>query len=216
MPQTSGLKTSTPLTIYGGTFDPIHLGHLHAIASIKRQVELGELVVVPAGRPWQKSDRDLASGPDRLEMCRLAFANEPDVNVSDVEILRNGPTFTIDTVEELKSRFTDLDRGRKINMIIGADSVKSLHTWHRYEDLIKSVHIIVCARPEYPMFADQLPTSGFTLIEVSALPVSSSMVRERLSRGENVADLLPKAVWKYIIENNLYGQGQTARGDRQP
>jgi nicotinate-nucleotide adenylyltransferase len=171
---------------------------------------------VPAGHPWQKSDRDLASGPDRLAMCRLAFANETDVNVSDIEIMRDGPTFTIDTVDELKSRFTDLERGRQINMIIGADSVKSLHTWHRYEDLIKSVHIIVCARPEYPMFADQLPTSGFTLVEVSALPVSSSMVRERLSRGENVADLLPKAVWKYIIDNNLYGQGQKPAGDRQP
>jgi nicotinate-nucleotide adenylyltransferase len=216
MPPASDLKTTTPLTIFGGTFDPIHLGHLHAIASITRQVELGELLVVPAGRPWQKIDRDLASGSDRLAMCRLAFANEPDVNVSDVEILRDGPTFTIDTVEELQRQFSDPDRVRQINLVIGADSVKRLHLWHRYEDLIKSVHIIVCARPEYPMFADQLPTSGFTLIEVSALPVSSSMVRERLSRGENVADLLPEAVWKYIFENNLYGQGQTARGDRQP
>jgi nicotinate-nucleotide adenylyltransferase len=206
MPQSSGSKTSTPLTIFGGTFDPIHLGHLHAIASIRRQVNLGELLVVPAGQPWQKSDRELAPGLDRLAMCRLAFASDPNVTVSDLEILREGPTFTIDTVDELKREFNGLDR--PINLIIGADSLRSFHTWHRYEDLIKSAHIIVCARPEYPVLADQLPISGFTLVEVSALPISSSMVRERLSSGANVTELLPFTVWKYILDRGLYGASQ--------
>jgi nicotinate-nucleotide adenylyltransferase len=208
MPQSSGSKTSTPLTIFGGTFDPIHLGHLHAISSIRRQVDLGEVLLVPAGQPWQKSDRETAPGLDRLAMCRLAFASDPQVTVSDLEILRAGPTFTIDTVEELKREFANSDPDRPINLIIGADSLRNLHTWHRYEDLIKSVHIIVCARPEYPVLADQLPATGFTLVEVSALPISSSMVRERLSSGGSVTDLLPFTVWRYIVDHNLYGVGQ--------
>jgi nicotinate-nucleotide adenylyltransferase len=204
MPHSSGSKTSTPLTIFGGTFDPIHLGHLHAISSIRQQIDLGELLIVPAGQPWQKSDRELAPGLHRLAMCRLAFASDPQVTVSDLEILREGPTFTIDTVEELKRE--SRDSNRPINLIVGADSLRTIHTWHRYEDLIKSVHIIVCARPEFPVLADQLPPSGFSLVEVSALPISSSMVRERLSRGASVADLLPFTVWRYIVDHGLYAQ----------
>jgi len=193
--------SETPLTIFGGTFDPIHLGHLHAIAQIRRQVDLGRLLVIPAGAPWQKSDRELAPAIDRLEMCRLAFAQDPSAIVSDLEIRREGPTFTIDTVTELKQEFG----ARPLNLIIGADSVRTLHTWHRYEELIEAVHIIVCARPEYPVLADQLPTTNFTLVEISALPISSSMVRERISQGVDAADLLPSEVWGYIRGHGLYG-----------
>ena len=205
MPPTLERPSSIPITIFGGTFDPIHLGHLHAISSIRRQVDLGELFVVPAGAPWQKSDRELAPAIDRLEMCRLALAGERDVVVSDLEIVRGGPTFTIDTVEELRDRVEASGSDRKINLIIGADSARNLHTWRRYEDLIKLVQIIVCARPEYPVFADQLPVSGFTLVEVSALPISSSMVRERINRGLDASDLVPDAVWRYILQHGLYG-----------
>ncbi|HUW78338.1 MAG TPA: nicotinate-nucleotide adenylyltransferase [Candidatus Nanopelagicaceae bacterium] len=205
MPRSEGSKSSRPLTIFGGTFDPIHFGHLHAISSLRRQMDLGELLVIPAGAPWQKSDRQLAPGIHRLAMCRLAFAGDADVSVSDLEILRDGPTFTIDTVEQLKNGSVGADR--QINLIVGADSLMTLHTWHRYEDLIKSVHIIVCARPEYPVHADQLPTNGFTLIEISALPISSSLVRERLKKGESVTEFLPITVWKYIVDHDLYGIG---------
>lgn len=205
MPPAPESSATTPLTIFGGTFDPIHHGHLYAISQIRRQVDLGELLVIPAGAPWQKSDRELAPAADRLEMCRLAFAGESEVSVSDLEIVRGGPTFTIDTVVELQGRFEAAGSDRPINLIIGADSLRNLHTWHRYEDLIKSVHIIVCARPEYPVLADQLPASGFTLVEVSALPISSSMVRERISRGLDAAELVPDAVWRYILQHGLYG-----------
>jgi len=208
MLQFSVPEATTPLTIFGGTFDPIHLGHLHAISSIRRQVDLGELLVVPAGEPWQKSDRALAPALDRLEMCRLAFAADPDVSVSDLEIVREGRSYTIDTVEELKRRTINGGSDRVVNLIIGADSLRNLHTWFRYEELIEAVHVIVCARPEYPILADQLPFGRFTLVEVSALPVSSSMVRERLESGVSAADLLPGAVWQYILAHGLYGVGQ--------
>lgn len=200
---------ATPLTIFGGTFDPIHLGHLHAIAQIRRQVDVGEILVVPAGAPWQKSDRSLAPALGRLEMCRLAFAGDPGVTVSDLEIRREGPTFTIDTVLELRRQALAAGLDRQINLIVGADSVRNLHTWHRYEDLIKSVHIIVCARPEYPVLADQLPEAGFTLVEVSALAISSSLVRERIGLDLDVTDLVPDAVWRYISSHGLYGAGAT-------
>lgn len=205
MPPAPQSPTTAPLTIFGGTFDPIHLGHLHAISSIRRQIDLGQLLVVPAGAPWQKIDRELAPAQDRLEMCRLAFAGDPDVTVSDLEVVRAGPTFTIDTVTALQEQSAESGSDRRINLIIGADSASNLHTWHRYEDLIKSVHIIVCARPEYPVFADQLPVSGFTLVEIAALPISSSMVRERIRNGLDAGDLLPGAVWRYILQHGLYG-----------
>ncbi len=198
----------TPLTIFGGTFDPIHLGHLHAITQIRKQFNLGELLVVPAGEPWQKSDRKLATARDRLEMCRLAFAGDPTVTVSDIEIVREGRTYTIDTVEELNRRILRGGADRVINLVIGADSLKTLHTWERYEELIAAVHIVVCARPEYPILADQLPFGRFTLIEVAALPISSSTVRERLKSEVSAADLLPDAVWHYIVEHRLYGVSQ--------
>ena len=219
MPPPLEERTETPLTIFGGTFDPIHLGHLHAIAQIRKQFNLGELLVVPAGEPWQKSDREIASARDRFKMCKLAFVDEPTVTVSDLEIIREGRTYTMDTVEELKRR-TESSRAesngsnRVINLVIGADSLKTLHTWERYEELIKAVHIVVCARPEYPILADQLPFGGFTLIEVDALPISSTMVRERLKSEVSAADLLPDAVLRYIVEHRLYGASQ-AQGVRE-
>lgn len=208
MPPFSASETRRPLTIFGGTFDPIHLGHLHVISQLRTQVDLGELLVVPAGEPWQKSDRELAPAIDRLTMCRLAFAEDPGASVSDLEIVREGRSYTIDTVEELKRRTINDGSDRVVNLIIGADSLRNLHTWVRYEELIELVHVIVCARPEYPILADQLPFGRFTLVEVSALPVSSSMVRERLKSGISAADLLPDLVWQYILAQGLYGVGQ--------
>lgn len=214
MPPPLGKRTETPLTIFGGTFDPIHLGHLHAIAQIRKQFDLGELLVVPAGEPWQKSDREIASARDRFEMCKLAFVDEPSVTVSDLEIIREGRTYTIDTVDELNRRALSGGSHRVINLVIGADSLKILHTWERYEELIEAVHIVVCARPEYPILADQLPFGRFTLVEVDALPISSSMVRERLKSEVSAADLLPDAVLRYIVEHGLYGASQ-AQGVRE-
>jgi len=214
MPPPLEQRTETPLTIFGGTFDPIHLGHLHAIAQIRKQFNLGELLVVPAGDPWQKSDRELANARDRFEMCRLAFAGDLTVTVSDIEIIREGRTYTIDTVEELKRRILSGGADRVINLVIGADSLKTLNTWERYEELIEAAHIVVCARPEYPILADQLPFGRFTLVEVAALPISSSMVRERLKSEVSAAELLPDAVLRYIVEHRLYGASQ-AQGVRE-
>ncbi len=194
-----------PLTLFGGTFDPIHLGHVHAITQIQQQVETGEILVLPAGEPWQKSDRELTPAHHRLEMCRLAFAGKPQVSISDIEVRRTGPTYTIDTIEEIQRQLDHAGDQRKIQWVIGADALKNLHTWNRYEELISKTRFVVIARPEFPVFVDQVPRGTFKIIEIAALPISSSLVRERIRSGESGADLLPPLVWQYIVEHGLYG-----------
>lgn len=196
---------SDSLTLFGGTFDPVHLGHVHAIAQIQQQIETGEILVLPAGEPWQKSDRELTPAQHRLEMCRLAFKDKPQVSVSDIEVRRTGPTYTIDTIEEIQRQLDDSGDQRKIQWVIGADALKNLHTWNRYEELISKTRFIVIARPEFPVFVDQVPQETFKIIEIAALPISSSLVRERIRSGGSGADLLPPLVWQYIVEHGLYG-----------
>jgi len=138
-------------------------------------------------------------------MCRLALIENPQVSVSDIEVRRTGPTYTIDTIEEVQRQLDHSGDQRKIQWIIGADALKNLHTWNRYEELISKTRFIVIARPEFPVLVDQVPSDTFKIIEIAALPISSSLVRERIQSGESAADLLPPLVWQYIVEHGLYG-----------
>jgi nicotinate-nucleotide adenylyltransferase len=175
--------------IYGGTFDPIHLGHLHVITQLISRNLIDQLLVVPAGVPLLRDKAPVATGAQRRAMCQLALSDlAPEiaakVQVNPIEILRTGPSFTIDTVEAVKQTFPD----DTIVLIIGQDAAEKLENWHRIDELRAMVEFLVIKRPGYT-------GEG---IDIDALPVAATTIRQGLS-----ADL-SSSVATFIRENTLY------------
>lgn len=186
--------------LLGGTFDPVHRGHLHAAREIARSAHLDRVLLIPAGMPWQKSNRHISPADDRLAMLALAVDGDELFEVSDIDVRRNGPTYTIDMITELKAIYPDDD----LVLIIGSDIVPRLSSWHRYEEVIAQIEIVVCTRPEFPLDLSGLPDGRFSIVDISALPISSSGVRAMIQNGLDASDLLPSGVMTYINDHDLY------------
>lgn len=186
--------------LLGGTFDPVHQGHLHAAREIARAARLDRILLIPAGIPWQKAERKIAAPRDRLAMLQIAVGGDPLFEVSDIDLRREGPTYTIDMLAALK----EMHPQDELVLIIGSDIVPRLDSWHRYREVIDQVEIIICGRPEFPLDLSQLPDGRFTVVDVNALPISSSGVRAMIQNGLDASDLLPEGVMSYISEHDLY------------
>ena len=192
----------------GGTFDPIHHGHLVAASEVQSWFDLDEVVFVPTGDPWQKSDRDVSPAEDRYLMTVIATAANPRFNVSRVDIDRTGPTYTIDTLKDLKARFPDAE----LYFITGADALADIFTWRDAEELFALAQFVGCTRPGYAMDDSTLagiPSDRVTIVEIPALAISSTDCRERTRRGEPVWYLVPDGVVQYIAKHHLYPQDST-------
>jgi len=192
----------------GGTFDPIHHGHLVAASEVQSWFDLDEVVFVPTGDPWQKSDRDVSPAEDRYLMTVIATAANPRFNVSRVDIDRTGPTYTIDTLKDLKARFPDAE----LYFITGADALADIFTWRDAEELFALAQFVGCTRPGYDMDDSTLagiPADRVTIVEIPALAISSTDCRERTRRGEPVWYLVPDGVVQYIAKHHLYPQDST-------
>lgn len=187
--------------ILGGTFDPIHNGHIVAARAVAERLGLNRVMVIPAGSPWQKRDRKIASAEDRLAMIRLAISGDPLFEVSEIDIRRSGPTYTIDMLDELGALFPD----DELVLIIGADLAPRLPSWHRYEEVLDRVGIAICTRPEYPLDLSRLPDGKFMIVDIPALAISSTGVRSMIDAGLDVSDLMPESVVSYIREHAVYG-----------
>jgi nicotinate-nucleotide adenylyltransferase len=187
--------------ILGGTFDPIHEGHLVAGRSVAEQLGLDRVMLIPAGAPWQKRDRKIASAQDRLEMIKLAVQGDTLFEVSEIDVRRDGPTYTIDMLEELAAIYPN----DTLILIIGADLAPRLTSWHRHAEVFAAAEIAICSRPEYPLDFRSLPDGRFTVVEIPALSISSSEVRAMLDGGLDVSNMVPPAVLAYIVENDIYG-----------
>jgi nicotinate-nucleotide adenylyltransferase len=186
----------------GGTFDPIHIGHLIAAEQARDQCGLDEVWFVPTNAPPHKNAPPGASADHRLEMVRLAIAAFPPFQLSDLEIRRGGVSYTIDTVERLTADFPDAH----FAYIIGADMVEYLPKWHRIEEIAAKITFIGLARPGYSLGAE-LPDWLRRRVATAEMPlvdVSSSAIRERIRAGRSVRYLVPPAVQAYIEENELY------------
>jgi nicotinate-nucleotide adenylyltransferase len=187
--------------VMGGTFDPIHHGHLSAANEVRHLCSLDEVVFVPTGQPWQKAHREVSPAEDRYLMTVVATASNPRFSVSRVEIDRAGPTYTVETLRELRSSYPDAE----IFFITGADALAQILSWRDADDLFDLAHFVGVSRPGYAT-ADLsgFPEGSVTLLEVPALAISSSDLRDRVAAGLPVHYLAPDGVVQYIRKRNLY------------
>jgi nicotinate-nucleotide adenylyltransferase len=187
----------------GGTFDPIHHGHLVAASEVQSWFDLDEVVFVPTGAPWQKSERQVSPAEDRYLMTVIATASNPRFTVSRVDIEREGPTYTIDTLRDLARLRPDAD----LYFITGADALNDIFTWRDADELFALAHFVGCTRPGYTTEEADLgdiPRDRVTLLEIPALAISSTECRERRAKGEPVWYLVPDGVVQYIAKYDLY------------
>lgn len=183
--------------LFGGTFNPFHNGHLHLIRTLLATKRFDSLVVIPAGDPYQKSGSAKAS--DRLAMAKLALQDEA-VTISDCEIRRAGPSYAIDTVKEIK----DVIPADRYTWVIGSDAFAGLRSWERFDELTSSVDFLVILRPG-SSDVPSIPGAKFEILEIGALDISATDLRNRLNRGEEIGAFLPAGVLSYIKEKHLYG-----------
>ena len=189
--------------VMGGTFDPIHHGHLVAASEVQAWFDLDEVVFVPTGAPWQKADREVSPAEHRYLMTVVATAANPRFRVSRVDIDRGGPTYTIDTLRDLRR----LMPAAELYFITGADALADIFTWRDADELFGLASFVGCTRPGYPMEPGtiaKIPSERVTMVEIPALSISSSDCRERKRRGEPVWYLVPDGVVQYIAKHGLY------------
>ena len=176
--------------LYGGTFDPIHNGHVHVIEQLIKRNIVDHLLVVPASQPRLREHEPKATGAERRQMCQLAVNSlapeiKSKVEVNPIEVLREGPSYTIDTVEAVAQTYPD----DSIVVVVGSDAYTNIDQWHRADELKKMVEFVVIDRPNFP---------GTPNLDVAAIAVSATQIREHSS------DAVPAAVAAYIKEHNLY------------
>ncbi len=203
--------------ILGGTFDPIHVGHLVLARSAREALGLDEVRLMPTGSSWQKSSV-AASATQRLEMLRLAIAGREGLLADEREVRRAGPSYTIDTLAELRGEFGSQ---AAIVLILGSDQLRNLATWNRYEQLLRFAHIACTQRERVPLSdlpdavealvrehgAQRLPdapSGSIVFFTMPPMPVSATALRAQLARGERPSELVPAAVLEYIDQHELY------------
>ena len=197
------------LGVMGGTFDPIHHGHLVAGSEVAAQFDLDEVVFVPTGVPWQKRERDVSLPEDRYLMTVIATASNPRFSVSRVDIDREGDTYTVDTLKDLHA-----ERGPDVDLffITGADAVRQILTWYGADELFDLAHFVGVTRPGVPMTVDDLkhlPEGRVTLLEIPALAISSTDCRERVRASAPIWYLVPDGIVQYITKRGLYPNLET-------
>lgn len=194
------------LGILGGTFDPIHHGHLVAAEEARHAFGLHTILFIPCGQPYHKPKPPAASAEDRYEMTRLATASNPHFEVSRLEIDRRGPSYTIDTLEALQQARPNCCW----HIILGADAVEEISSWKRPQKLLRQCRIIVVSRPGAPWeeLEAALPTAydeHVHRLEIPGLHISSTELRQRAAQGRPLRYLVPNAVAQYIRQHGLYG-----------
>jgi nicotinate-nucleotide adenylyltransferase len=188
--------------IMGGTFDPVHHGHLVAASEVQARFDLDEVIFVPTGQPWQKGAREVSPAEDRYLMTVIATASNPRFSVSRVDIDRKGPTYTVDTLQDLRAARPEAE----IFFITGADALAQILSWRDAEKLFGLAHFIGVTRPGYTLDDHHLPDGSVSLVEVPAMAISSTACRDRVALGEPVWYLVPDGVVQYIQKRNLYAE----------
>jgi len=194
--------------VFGGTFDPIHIGHLIIAEEARLRLGLSQLIFVPAGEPWLKEHRIISPGEHRLEMIQLAIATNPFFRASTVDLERPGPSYTVDTLTDLRR---ELGEEANFYFILGLDALAELPTWREPERIIETCHLAAARRPEArDLDLESLERSipGIShrviILDNALIDMSSSEIRQRVANGLPITDLVPDAVERYIREQGLY------------
>lgn len=200
MNQTDGEPTKR-IGIMGGTFDPIHYGHLVCAEEARCQFKLDEVVFIPAGQPWQK--RNVSPPEDRYMLTKLAISSNEHFSVSRIEVDREGPTYTLETLSHLRTLY-----GEQVELyfISGADAVTEILTWKDPETVLQQAHFIAASRPEYDLtrLKDEEFGDKLSFMQIPALALSSTDIRRRVAEGRPIRYLVPDEVEKYIRKRTLY------------
>ena len=210
--------SNEPMALFGGTFDPVHYGHLRCADEARQKLGLKDLYLLPAGNPPHR-DAPQATAKQRLDMLQLACPEFPQLVVDDRETRRNGPSYMVDTLQELRTGF----QGRPILLLIGQDAANQLHTWFHWEQLFTFAHIVILTRPGtdthyIPELAKQIQTraasnvqelhrskAGLVLpLEVESIDISATGIKSSIRAGRSPGAMLPAAVLEYINKNRLY------------
>jgi nicotinate-nucleotide adenylyltransferase len=183
------------IAIVGGTFDPIHLGHLKIISEIAKK--FAKVIVIPTGEPWLKAAKPIATGEQRVAMAQTAVNSlnlADQVQVSAIEVKRPGPSYAIDTVNELTKVYPEAS----FTLVLGSDAALNLHKWHRSDELQKLVEVLVVKR------ASVAPIQ-FPEIAIDAPDISSTVIRDKVAHSQEIAELVPPTIATFIKEHHLYG-----------
>ena len=199
-PPAGGALPGRRIGVMGGTFDPVHNGHLVAASEVADRFALDEVLFVPTGQPWQKVEREVSLPEDRYLMTVIATASNPRFSVSRVDIDRGGPTYTVDTLSDLHTALPDA----ALFFITGADALSQILSWRDVEQVFRYAHFVGVTRPGYELGDDHLPDGVASLVEVPAMAISSTDCRERVAQGRPVWYLVPDGVVQYISKTNLY------------
>jgi nicotinate-nucleotide adenylyltransferase len=187
--------------IMGGTFDPIHHGHLVAASEVTNRFALDEVVFVPTGRPWQKGDVPVSPAEDRYLMTVIATASNPRFHVSRADIDRQGPTYTVDTLRDLRTVY---GAEAELFFITGADALEKILSWKDADRVFELAHFIGVTRPGFTLSDAHLPADTVSLVQVPAMAISSTDCRARVAAGKPVWYLVPDGVVQYIAKRRLY------------
>lgn len=194
--------------VLGGTFDPIHNGHLLLAEEVRASLNLAETLFMPAGRPWLKMDNPISSAEHRVEMVRLAITDRPYFKLEAMEIGRPGSSYTVDTITELKAQ---LGIGDELFFILGTDNLVELPQWREPARLITLCRLVVVPRPDYPLpdlkaLEALIPglSQRVMLMDKPEIKISASLIRARVARGLSIRNLVPEAVDDYIKQHKLY------------
>lgn len=192
--------------VFGGTFDPIHMGHLIVAEDARAALELDEVLFIPAGQPWFKSYRQITDARHRLAMVSLAVEDNPAFGVSDTEIRRSGPSYTVDTLTELRDQRKDSE----FIVILGIDALREIDRWHQPRVLFQMASVVGMARPGSTLDPSVLnaaipgASSRMRLLDSSLIDISGTDIRQRVAAGRSIRYRVPAAVERYIRGNGLY------------
>jgi nicotinate-nucleotide adenylyltransferase len=210
------------LGVFGGTFDPVHTGHLVLAEQCREQGRLDRVLFVPAARPPNKLDAPLTPFAQRVEMLELAVAGQPAFRVDELEKDRPGPSYTVHTLEELRRRHP----GDEFFLLLGSDTLHDLKHWYQPERIAELAGFLVMLRPDWPAFSEdelaaalKLPDRAalrYQLVQTPLIDISSRDLRRRVAEGRSVRYLLPRAVEAYINDKQLYRKNPTRAGGQNP
>lgn len=199
-----------PTLCFGGTFNPIHNGHLRCAQAVAEKAGYDRVLLIPSAQPPHKQQAKLAPAADRLAMCRLATAGNALFDVSDIETRRTGPSYTVDTATQLLKQGDDGSNWphNRIPWLIGADMLLYLPKWHRPDELLRLVHFVIMARPGWTIDWSALPPEFHHLksrmVEAPLIEISASDIRRRICEGLPIDSLVPRVVSTYISKHGLY------------